>query len=752
MSEDERSRDDSRHHGSRHGSRHSCRHCGLPVPASRHRGSEPGFCCFGCRFAYRLALPATALGDGEEVAAPPSTLLLRLGFGIFLALNVMVASWLGYSQELFGDAARARGIDALLPGLFSYLALFLTTLLVVMLGLPLLAGVLRPSRGSRNPFTALGLNAQTLIVIGVFAAYLLSALHTLRGEGSLYYDTAAMVLVIVTLGSYLEASAKRRATVSAKRVLSVLPTTVRVRRGAALCELPVDRVRPGELVQVRPGETVPIDGEVVEGSSRVDESSLTGESRPRTAEGGTKLLAGGANLDGQLWLRAEQVAGDTVLAQMERSLAAARAGRPPMQRLADRVAAVFVPGVVLIAVATFATRAWHGQAETGLLTALAVLLISCPCALGLAAPLACWHGLRRAAEHGILIDSAATLERAAAIDRLCFDKTGTLTRPEPVVERLSVAPGVDERQALTWAAGLESASRHPIAEAVVARAVERGIEPPLPAVAATVPGMGVEGVIDGRTLRLGSSRWVEKCGLADQTSAGAVRGAETGAFFLMDDERVLARFDLAETLRPGAAEAVDGLRRLGIEVSLLSGDRGGPTRRLAERLEVRAESELLPNDKVRRLAAARGRGRIAMVGDGINDAPVLASADIGIALGSASDLARRSGNVRLISDALDRVPMLIRIARDVRRRIRLNLLWAFGFNTFGIALAATGWLTPVFAALAMVLSSLIVVRISSRAGAIESPNATVVSSRAAVDRRPDTLPLSLADRALGLEG
>lgn len=689
-----------------------CRHCGLPIP-----GDGEEFCCFGCRIAHRVALPAAAAAEGET--ARPDTLLLRLGLGIFLALNVMVSSWLSYSQELFGEGARAGGFYASLTGLFSYLALFLCTIVVAMLGLPLANDALRHLAARR-------VTTELLIVIGVFSAYLLSAIHTFRGAGSLYYDTAAMVLVIVTLGSYLEAGAKRRASASASELLASLPRSVRVRRGDEAADVDKDDVEPGDLVRVRPGETVPVDGRVAEGTARVDESSLTGESRPRPVGAGDRLLAGSLSVDGQLWVEAEKVGDGTVLALMERSLDEARSRRPPVQRLADRVASWFVPGVVALALAVFAWEAARGEAAAGMLRGLAVLLISCPCALGLAAPLASWHALHRAAERGILIDSPATLERAAAVDRVFFDKTGTLTRPEMSLAGTAAAPGVESARALAWAASLESASSHPIARALLEEAEKRGLRPRLPQSAFTVAGLGVEGTVDGRRLRLG--RW------------GAPPGEEQGggsAVFLTDERGVLARFDLAETPRPDAEPTIVRLRGLGMEIGVLSGDREAPTRRLAERLGVGAEGGLLPDAKVERLTAARASTRgVAMVGDGINDAPVLAAADVGVALGSASDLAKRSGNVRLVTDRLDRVPLVFVLARDARRRIRANLTWAFAFNSVGIALAAIGWLTPIFAAAAMVASSLIVVRISSGAGRISEAEDEASRAKAAAHIAP----------------
>jgi len=712
----------------------SCSHCGLPVPTSRQGGGETWFCCFGCRFIYELALPAAQRGEDESAAPPPSTLLLRLGLGIFLALNIMIASWMSYSREIFGRVADTSGSETALVGLANYLALFLCTIVIALLGLPLLSDAVRTLFSGDEPgkpHRGIGarINAQVLIVIGVFSAFALSVAHTLQGEGSLYFDTAAIVLVVVTLGSYLEAGARQRATISAHRLLAELPARVRLERGDGhgLKEVSIQRVRIGDRVQVRPGEMVSVDGCITQGTSRIDESSLTGESVKRVVEKGDRVLAGSQNHDGQLWVRAEEVADNTVLALMERSLREARTSRPPVQQLADRVASVFVPGVVLLAVGLFLLHAWRGSVATGLLVALSVLLISCPCALGLAAPLASWQGLRRAAERGILIDSAATLERAAAIRVLFFDKTGTLSRPETRLEQLAVAPGVDPSWALGTAASLESSSSHPIARVLVELAEERGVEESEVEEAANVGGFGIEGRLEGRRLRLGSLRWVEELGLKIEHLPMTAGNGEASAIYLMDTERVLARFELAEALRSGAQSAVESLRRQNIDAAILSGDDDRATQRLAERLRIPAEGGLLPTEKVERLRQTRGsKGPVSMVGDGVNDAPVLAAADVGIAMGSASELARRSGNVRLVTDQLDRVPLVFALAKDVRRRIRANLLFAFGFNSIGIVLAAVGLLTPVFAAVAMVISSLMVVKVSSRAGRVEGETRMMV--------------------------
>jgi Cu+-exporting ATPase len=402
---------------------------------------------------------------------------------------------------------------------------------------------------------------------------------------------------------------------------------------------------------------------------------------------------------------------------MQRMLETARLERPPIQRLADRIAAAFVPGVVLLATGVFAWQAWAGRPEAGLFSALSVVLISCPCALGLAAPLACWNALRRAAGQGIVIDSAVTLERLSRISRIFFDKTGTLTESEPVVASIEPSEGLDAGHLLGLSAALESACLHPVARGLIREARERGVNIP-EAVHVTVhPGLGVEGEVEGRVYGLGGTRFLESRGIELPGNAETVEGI---AVYLFDGEKILAAIELAEELRPDAGQAVSTVTNLGIAVEILTGDRAAPAARIGRLLGIPVSGELLPGDKLARLTAARENGAcVAMVGDGINDGPVLAAADVGIATGSATDLARQAGNVRLIGDRLDRVPLTLAISRDCMRRIRFNLAWAFGYNGIGITLAALGLLSPIFAASAMFVSSLVIVMVSRRAGCVE---------------------------------
>ena len=668
------------------------------------------FCCFGCRIARELARPA-APGD---TVAPGGTLLLRLGMGIFLAMNIMVFNWFTYSREWFGAEAAVPPEYAGLAALFSYLLMFLATAVLALLGVPILSDVLAGwRRGVR-------IDANLLILVGVTSAYTVSVANTVRGDGSLYYDTTAMVLVLVTLGNYLEAGAKRRATSSAGALLASVPSRAWVRRAGEVVEIDAGNLAIGDRVRVRAGEAVPADGSIVEGTSHVNESILTGESRPRQVNPGDRLLAGSLNLDGQVWIEARHIGADRAISRMQRMLDEARLHQPPIQRVADRIASAFVPGVVLLATGVFAVFAWNGDPLEGLFVALTVLLISCPCALGLAAPLATWSALRRAAERGILIDSAVTLERASRVGRLFFDKTGTLTEPSLKLDRIEPADGVAEADALRWAAALETTSLHPIGRALVQESEERSVTLPPATDAVTLPGLGIEARIDGRLLRLGSGRLVERSGLAEP-AGGETSDGETTVIYLMDEHRVLACLHVAETLRPDAAATIASLRNSGVEVSVLTGDQAGTARRLARSLDVAVDAALLPADKLDRLRDARARASgkqrgVAMVGDGINDAPVLAAADVGFAMGSASDLAKQAGNVRLIFDRLEGVPLALATARSCMRRVRWSLGWAFGYNGIGLTLATMGLLTPIFAASAMFVSSVVVVAISRGAG------------------------------------
>ena len=729
----------------------ACSHCGLPLPArSRADDEQLAFCCFGCRFAYDLARPASA-----DVGAPPSsgTLLLRLGLGLFLALNLMAFSWLGYSRELLGS--EVGGFEEL-TSLFAYFQMLLATGVLVLLGVPFFVTSLEAANGERR-LPVLGrfrFDANLLIGTAVLAAYLLSVVRTVQGAGSLYFDTVAGILVLVALGRFLEAGEKKRAGDASAELLEILPSSAWKRRsggpGASFEQVDTSSLCRGDLVRVRPGEALPVDGQVVEGRSQLDEQSLTGESWPRLVEPGAEVLAGSLSLDGQLLVRAERVGPQSTVERLRGLIDEARLSLPGIQRFADRIAQVFGPAVVLLAISVVAFHAWRGEPARGLFDALAVLLISCPCALGLAAPLATWSALRRAVGLGILIDGGETLERAAGVERVALDKTGTLTCGSPKLKHIAVESGsheCDRARALQLAASLDEATGHPLALALESAAQERGLDLLPASDVRLLPGLGVEGDVAGRHLRLGSRR--SMYGEAQEHALdehGSADDAGRSEVFLFEDRAQLARFQFEERLRDSAAETIRELARMELAPVLLTGDRRAAAVRLAEVLGIEAYSDLLPADKVDRLRELRARsGPVMMVGDGINDAPVLAAADVGVALGSAEQVTKSAAQVRLLGNRLDRLPLVLHLSRHALGRIRMTLAWSFAYNGVGLALAAVGLLSPLFAASAMVFSSAVVIGLARGAGkvalraenvrAVPQPRQAAAASSSSADAR-----------------
>ncbi|MCB9760355.1 MAG: copper-translocating P-type ATPase [Alphaproteobacteria bacterium] len=555
-------------------------------------------------------------------------------------------------------------------------------------------------------------NMNTLVAMGTGAAWGLSVAGLLwLGHRAIYFESAAVVVTLVLLGRWLEARAKGSAAESLRRLSDLTPQRASVLRGGEVVDIDARAVRVGDLVVARPGGRLPVDGVVEEGVSEVDESMLTGESMPVRKRAGDAVMAGTVNGSGALRYRALGVGADTALARVVQLVREAQAGKAPVQRLVDRVAAVFVPVVMGIAALTFAEWWWWGgDAVVAAVNAVSVLVIACPCALGLATPTAILVGTGRGAALGILVQGAEALERAHAVDRVVMDKTGTLTLGRPEVEAVRPAPGFTEDEVLALAAAVEAASEHPLAGAIVRRAgkVQAATE-----VNAEV-GRGVRGQVGGRAVLVGSARLLGERGvdlsplepLAEEAEAqgkAAVRVAVDGA-----PAGVVV---LADPLRPEAAEAVAALRDQGIQVTLCTGDRAPAARAIAAQLgvdDVRAEQ--LPEDKHGVVQALRAQGAVvAMIGDGVNDAPALAAADVGVAMGSGTDVARRTAALTLMREDLRLLPQSLALSRATMRVIRQNLGWAFGYNVLAIPLAVSGALSPMVAGGAMALSSVSVV-------------------------------------------
>lgn len=566
-------------------------------------------------------------------------------------------------------------------------------------------------------------NMDLLVAIGTTAGWALSVWLWLfaghEGMPHLYFEASAVVVTLVLLGKWLEARAKRQTTAAIRALHALRPDVAHLIGPDGEVDVPVAEVLVGDRIVVRPGERFPVDGTLLEGHTQVDESMLTGEPLPVAKDAGERLTGGSINGEGRVVMQVAAVGSETVLARIIRLVEDAQAAKAPIQRLVDQVSAVFVPVVLVIAAATLAGWLFAGHPlEDAVIHAVAVLVIACPCALGLATPAAIMAGTGVAAKHGILIKDAQALEIAHRVDTVAFDKTGTLTVGQPRLTAFEVAPGVDEAQLLAAAASLQSGSEHPLARAVVQAAQTRGMAIEAPDNVRAVPGRGSEGEVGVRSYLVGSLRWMDELRvalgpLAARAAALQQQGATVSALVERTTEGLTLRALLAfgDEPKPGAKEALAALRARGIRTVMISGDNRGAAEAMARRLGLRPEegevlAEVLPGDKAARVTELKQGGHVvAMVGDGVNDAPALAAADVGLAMGNGTDVAMHAAGITLMRGD----PLLVAGAFSVSDRtvakIRQNLFWAFIYNVAGIPLAALGYLSPVIAGAAMALSS-----------------------------------------------
>ncbi len=752
-------------------------------PDTPHRGTHEGrevlFCSAGCKtkFAadpakYALGAPAPHGGPpvdpstvpaGSKWTCPMHPEIVRDGPGACpicgMALEPMMQSadagpnpelidmtrrfWIGAALALpvlaLEMGRHFLGVDNVVPPVWNgWFQFALATPVVLWAGWPFF------QRGYQSLKTR-NLNMFTLIALGTGIAWTYSvvalfwpsafppAFRDHHGLVAVYFEAAAVITVLVLLGQVLELQARERTGGAIRALLDLAPKTARRIRDGAEEEVTLGQILVGDRLRVRPGEKIPVDGVVAEGRSSIDESMVTGESMPVTREKGERVIGGTLNQTGALVVEAERVGADTMLSRIVQMVADAQRSRAPIQRLADRVSGWFVPAVIGVAVS--ALIAWWVLGPSpafsyGLIAAVSVLIIACPCALGLATPMSIMAGVGRGARAGVLIKNAEALERFEKVDTLVLDKTGTLTEGKPALVAVEVAAGFDEAGVLALAASLENQSEHPLAQAVVAAARQRGLSFSEASDFDSPTGKGVIGVVAGKEIALGAERYMSELGVATSTLEGQAEKLRTGgatAIYVSVNHEAAAVLGIADPVKPTTPAALDRLRAQGLRLVMLTGDNRTTAEAVAKKLAISdIEAEVLPEHKAEVVARLKSQGRVvAMAGDGVNDAPALAAADVGIAMGGGADVAIESAGVTLLRGDLGGIVRARIISRAVMANIRQNLFFAFAYNVAGVPIAAgvlyplTGTLlSPMIAALAMALSSVSVIANSLRLGSL----------------------------------
>lgn len=656
-----------------------------------------------------------------ETGPNPALIDMKRRFWIALLLSIPVVA-----LEMGGHVF---GWQPLAPQTSNWVQLALATPVVFWAGWPFF------ERGWKS-LVSRNLNMFTLIALGIGVAWLYSFVATvwpalfppeLRMHGgavAVYFESAAVITVLVLVGQVLELGAHEKTSGALRALLDLAPKTARKVSSHGDEEVPLDSVQAGDLLRVRPGEKIPVDGEVTEGRSNVDESLVTGEPMPVTKETGAKVVAGTINQSGSFVMRAEKVGAETLLSQIVQMVAAAQRSRAPIQKLADRVSSWFVPLVIAIALLAFAAWATFGPEPRftyGLVAAVTVLIIACPCALGLATPMSIMVGVGRGAEAGVLIKNAEALERMEKVDTLVIDKTGTLTEGKPRVVKIVTAASVDENELLKLAASLESASEHPLADAIVQAAKEKNIALAPQSGFDSPSGKGVTGTVEGKHIALGNANFFRELGvdpapLADE--ADALRHDGATAIFAAIGRKAAGIIAIADPVKTSTGPALKALRADGIRIVMLTGDNRTTAQAIANKLGIQeVAAEVLPDQKSKTVEHLRREGRVvAMAGDGVNDAPALAAADVGIAMGTGTDVAIESAGITLLSGDLSGIVRARKLSQAAMKNIRQNLFFAFVYNALGVPVAAGVLypffgilLSPIIGAAAMALSSVSVI-------------------------------------------
>ncbi len=678
-----------------------CFQCGIPITGKpvvyEVDGRSENFCCFGCYLIYKT----TGLKGDEGTAV---AFLGRFGVGYFLAMLVFMLSTYLYGAHFAPEDKEA----VMFTNFVKYIILILATPVMLILGIPIL----------RNAFSGkkINLNTDMLIAIGAFSAYALSVYSVFTGKDAIYFETATMILVLVTFGRYLETSSRAKASNFMKELLKLSPQKATVLRDQKEIEIPVEQIRVGDIVLIKPGDKIPADGIIIKGKGYIDESLLTGETKPVLKKEGDQVYTGTTNIDGSFQVKVNKPAEDWTLNRFIKLMREIRATKAPINRITDTIAGYFIPVVIALAGGAFLYWYYHEGFEKALIVSMSVLLISCPCAFSIGAPLALWIGLGEAMREGIIVKGADILEKLSSVKTVFFDKTGTITERIMKVSKVQIPT-----ELVPAVCAVESQSEHPLAKSFVAFCKEKNLDTSIEPEEFKVHfGLGVEGKVNGKKIYIGSKNFMKELGFSIPSEIEKIyKDAEKNgeiAVLVADETDVKGIITFAQKIRKEAKVAIKALKKLKIKTGILTGDSKVFAQVVKKELDIDdVKAELLPEDKLKIIQEEKKKGKtVSMVGDGINDASALIKADIGIAMGCGTDLTRESASVSLIGDDLRKIPLLIILARKVRRVIYTNMFWAFIYNIIGIGLALTGKLSPIFAALAMVLSSAFVIANSIR--------------------------------------
>ena len=650
---------------------------------------------------YKAEIEVEGDGDREKELREKEIRSLKRSFIISAILSLPL-----FSAMFFHMA----GIDNILSN--GYFQLLLATPVQFIIGYRFYKGAFNSLRGG-------GANMDVLVAMGTSAAYFYSIYNLIVGVPEYYFEASAVIITLILLGKTFEAVAKGKTSEAIKKLMGLQPKTARVIKDGVEMDIPIEEVTIGDIIVVRPGERIPVDGIIVEGNSSVDESMITGESIPIDKTVGDEVIGGTINKFGSFKFQASKVGKDTVLAQIVKLVEEAQGSKAPVQRLADKISGIFVPIVVAIAVITFlGFYLIKGDFNTGLINAVAVLVIACPCALGLATPTAIMVGTGKGAENGILIKSGEHLERAHKMDTIVLDKTGTITKGEPEVTDIITFNGVDRDELLRIAASVEKVSEHPLGQAIVRKGEEELLIIKAPESFEAIPGKGLKARLEGKEVYIGNRKLMEEAGIsiggAEELSRLETEGKT--AMLVGIDGSISGIIAVADQIKDSSKKAIEELKNMGLEVYMITGDNQRTAKAIAEEVGIKnVLAEVLPENKAEVVEAIKAEGKlVGMVGDGINDAPALVAADVGFAIGTGTDVAMEAADITLMRGDLMSIVTAIRLSHRTMKTIKQNLFWAFFYNSIGIPFAALGFLNPMIAGGAMAFSSVSVVTNSLR--------------------------------------